>query len=611
MKNLKITAKLIASFSILLVMSILVGFIGVFGIIQINKNANSMYDDNIISISYLQSLSLNYEKVRVTARDAIIHANNPDYFSNTKKNYANVKSLMSQILTDYKGVIVTKEEENIYNGFITNYNRLISDALDPIVSYSESGNIQAAVDIILNGAAITGAVDTSLDELVNYNTNAALTSVNGNRSTFILVIVIAVIVLVAAIIAAVILALYLARIIARPMVAMEKLISQVGEKGDFDVTPETRQQLVKFSEVRDEIGASIRSFAKMVTRLKGVNDKLSQISHGDLSIDIDVVSDRDQMGIALREMLDNLNNMFETIKVSSEQVNSGAEQVSSASQALSQGATEQASAIEQLSASITEVNSQVNKNAQDSLYANKLSIDTGIEVEAGNQSMQNMLNAMNNINASSHEISKIIKVIEDIAFQTNILALNAAVEAARAGEAGKGFAVVADEVRSLASKSADAAKQTTSLIDGSVKNVNEGVAIAQTTAQSLRQIADKTNEVKNTIEQIASSCNDQAQSIAQINLGVDQISVVIQTNSATAEESAAASEELSGQANMLRSEIQKFRLRNSGSINLSDSVSKKSSSSRTSKQTVVNTMSKSAPAYTPKSTATINLDDKY
>lgn len=231
------------------------------------------------------------------------------------------------------------------------------------------------------------------------------------------------------------------------------------------------------------------------------------------------------------------------------------------SQALSQGSTEQASSVEELAATITEISSQVSDSAKRAMAAKDKAVAVSNEVTEGNQKMQQTLTAMGDIRSSSNEISKIIKTIEDIAFQTNILSLNAAVEAARAGTAGKGFAVVADEVRSLAIKSAEAAKTTTELIQQSLTAVEHGTESLDATAQSLDTIVGSVNEITEEVQRIADASETQASAIAQVTQGIDQISSVVQTNSATAEESAAASEELSSQATMLKALVGKFKVR--------------------------------------------------
>jgi methyl-accepting chemotaxis sensory transducer len=245
-----------------------------------------------------------------------------------------------------------------------------------------------------------------------------------------------------------------------------------------------------------------------------------------------------------------------------EQVLSGASQVASGSQSLAQGSTEQASAIEELTAAISEIANRTKTNADSANQAQVLSKNVKLGAEAGNGQMATMQHAMEKINQSSIDISKIIKVIDDIAFQTNILALNAAVEAARAGQHGKGFAVVAEEVRTLAARSSDAAKETTFLIEGTINKVKNGTEIANQTAISLHEMVDGIGKISEINGRIASASTQQAVEIAQINQGIEQVSQVVHQNSATAEESAAASEELSGQAEMLKNKLYRFKLKN-------------------------------------------------
>ena len=318
---------------------------------------------------------------------------------------------------------------------------------------------------------------------------------------------------------------------------------------------------------KDETGILAEATSSIVGSLQGVvtnvSHQLSEMANGNFDLpELKMYAgDFETLSVASNKIVESLNSTLYQINAASEQVASGSDQVSSGAQALSQGATEQASSVEQLSASIAVISEQVKKNAQNAIDANRISTDAGKQLMDGNDEMQHLIRAMGDISASSKHIGNIVKTINDIAFQTNILALNAAVEAARAGAAGKGFAVVADEVRNLASKSSSAVKDTAELIEDSNKAVKEGANIADSTADALQKVMHGAKQSTDLVSLIAEASGEQARGLEQIALGIEQISSVVQTNSATAEQSAAASEELSGQAQLLKTLVDRFKLK--------------------------------------------------
>ena len=346
--------------------------------------------------------------------------------------------------------------------------------------------------------------------------------------------------------------LFLVRRIVTPIHAMVKAAHALAA-GDIEVSVQV--------DTKDEMLELAGAFNNMIENTRQQAQIIKAIADGDLTVVAEARSEKDVMNHALLSMLHLNNEIFSQIAGSANQVSSGARQIADSSQALAQGATEQAAAVEQLSSAISEVDDKTKDNAA---MAEKAAVLAGtIKGNAGKSSEQmgRMVQAVKDIDEASQSIGKIIKVIDDIAFQTNILALNAAVEAARAGQHGKGFAVVADEVRNLAAKSAEAAKDTGSLIENSMVKAKLGMRIAGETSTSLDEIVSGINESGQLVGEIARSSEQQSAAISQINDRIGQVAQVVQQNSATAEESAAASEEMSGQSDMLQGLIARFKLR--------------------------------------------------
>ncbi len=391
---------------------------------------------------------------------------------------------------------------------------------------------------VLCGAAVMKAAETGMEEAVD----------SVARTVGLLMLIF--------IAAAVLGTVMLVRGIATPIAELTKVANQLSE-GDIGVT-------VKDHNCKDEIYDLVEAFRSMADNIKDQTRIAHEISQGNLQLDVTPRSDKDVLGFALKEIVDDYNILLATMRESTIQVTAGAGQVASASQALAQGSTEQASAIEQITSSMSDIAEKTSINATRTSEADQLAHNVAKEAQAGNDKMHEMVAAMKEINKSSVEISKVIKTIDDIAFQTNILALNATVEAARAGVHGKGFAVVAEEVRNLAEKSAQAANETNDMITGSIQKINNGAELAKETAKSLEGIVSDVEKTAELIDDIAVATNNQATAVTEINQALNQVSVVVQNNSASSEECAASSEELANQADALILMLSKYQLKDGG-----------------------------------------------
>lgn len=554
MKNLKISQKLIVSFGTILLISIILVILSITSLRTIGDKSHQMYEGPFVAATESMSVAEKMYNVWGSLNAALVEEDLAKYADQINASATEVVA----------GLNVLQEISGSSDGSIK---KLLDESNEAQALIGEILGLMGEekwdeARVILTGDFSKIFADSSAAaEAIYQEANAAAGDMNGsvntrtnNASLFLLAL------LAVAVLIAVGIMLNLIKGLTRPIYELEETAKAIST-GNINNT-------ITY-ESKDELGVLADSFRKTCQGLSAVIQDLSYLMNEMAKGNFDIrtkaenfyVGDFQPILASIREMNHNLSSTLRRINDASDQVASGSDQVSSGAQGLSQGATEQASAVEQLAASINDISEQVKQTSENAKKASEQVESAGADLQISNQKMEEMIAAMSEISDRSGEIGKIIKTIEDIAFQTNILALNAAVEAARAGSAGKGFAVVADEVRNLASKSAEAAQNTTHLIEGSIQAVDNGTKIAGSTAEALLSTVESTRNAVELVEKITRAAENQANSIQEITLGMDQISSVVQTNSATAQESAAASEELSSQSQMLKELTGRFTLR--------------------------------------------------
>jgi len=548
--KLKIAAKLILGFLIVAILAGVVGAVGIVHIRQISRLDSDMYTYYTSVMTDMVNFTGYFEAMRTLLRTAYME---PDIEARKTviDSFKTMEDAIRDYLTHYDSLL---REENEFSKFNTAISALDEYYIvrDEVVALILSDQMDAAKELMAGKETEAAfSVSVALNDMVNLKTEMAkhaseTNTASAKRAFLSMSVIIAVCVL-----GALALGLFIARSISKPITKIVTAADRLAV-GNMDVDTDVKST--------DEIGQLAESFKKLVISTREQAMAIERLADADLTVEVAPRSEQDLMGKKLLQLVNRMNEIMTSIVSVSEQVAAGARQISDSSMALSQGATEQASSIEELTASMEEIATQTKLNAENAAQANELTNATKSNAVQGNAQMKEMLKAMEEINESSTNISKIIKVIDDIAFQTNMLALNAAVEAARAGQHGKGFAVVAEEVKNLAARSANAAKETTDMIEGSIKKVHDGTVIAKDTAEALNSIVNEIEKAADYVNSISIASNEQSAGITQINQGIMQISQVVQTNSATSEESAAASEELSSQAAILWGLVERFKL---------------------------------------------------
>lgn len=567
-KNSKIGVKITLGF---LLVAMIAGAIGAIGIASLNQVGGSYavaYADTVTALESVERISTSFERIRTDLLEMTLASTKAEKEACVEALTTH-RASVDEALAEYKTMLENYDAQEAEQEF-----KLIASLETAIDEFAEQRNIfvsgiamdkasqEKAYSMLADGGelgVLAQNMEDAVTNLMNYNQDYAAQQIQTNAGLMASSSVIMVTGVAIGVLLAVLIGLFTSRYIAKPIAHLVKAADKLAQ-GDLNIAISVNS--------KDEVGTLAQAFQNMAATLKTIIADLTYgleaFADGNFAIKSQAqesyVGDYLPLMSSLHKMRDTLSNTLRQINAAAEQVATGSGQVSIGAQALATGSTEQSASVEELYASVERIAEQATENTATVTAASTSIQKASVGINAGNEHMGQLTQAMDEIDVASNKIANISKVIEDIAFQTNILSLNAAIEAARAGDAGKGFAVVADEVRNLAAKSAQAAKQTGELIQSSVATVAKGTEVTSQTAQLLKDVGASTVEVTDSFGRIEQSIAEQTAAIEQIQQALSQISTVVQSNAATAEENSATSEEMSAQAATLRGEVGKFRL---------------------------------------------------
>ncbi|SHH83050.1 methyl-accepting chemotaxis protein [Clostridium grantii] len=512
-KNLKISTKLLIAFVLVSIITCGVGAVGIINMKEIDKNNIDLYNKTTIPMQQAAIMSKLFQRINVSTRD-LVFENTDSYIKGKYSEILKIQELMDKEALIFEQSIETSGDQELYNKYLDSKVAFLA-VLEELYALCLQNDDVRAYDLLrgrMSNVSLTEqtAIENLLiNKVAESKMKVTLNTSITNKSVFTMIFLIFI-----GMAIAIILGIYISKIISKP--------------------------------------------------IKNLLDSANLIAEGNLAISLDINS-KDEIGnlaTSFTNMTFNMNNALYNISSSSQKLALVSNEMAVSSISLSEGATQQASAIEELAATIEFVSSQTHENALNAQKAKDISIQAKNYAFESNQHMSELLESMNNIQNFSQTISKIIKVIDNLAFQTNILAINASIESARVGKQGKGFSVIADEIRSLSVHSANASKETSTILNNSIALIQKGTIIADLTAQSLNNIVEKSTNASNIVENIAFACDEQSVSLHEVKASISQISMVVHCTSSTSDQTATTSKILSNEAGMLKSQINNFKLKN-------------------------------------------------